>query len=527
MAPPDLESSFDGDTRNVLHDSALSDSDPAAEKNGGITPLPMTQMMIAFCIQMTEALNITVLFPYIAFMVEDFGDPYNTPENLGRYVGLLAACFCGAQFFSSWLWANAADRYGRKPALFVGTLGVAGGMFVFGTAKTFNQALAGRIISGILCGNLGILKTFLTEITDSSNRGGGFSVLSISWSIGTVFSPLIGGMLSKPCELYPDTFVSGTWLGDTFSEYPYLLPSLVCITVNIVTSILILIFLIETRPPSQVAYDVVSLDSSHGNEIGNNNIPTDLDDDDLYDEVVQMTSMSTVGDSKNNSGTRVFEQNSSYKKKKEEEYSNSVPLIWRRNVQVAVGSYGLLALGQIVLDETLPLYLKLDKERGGFSYGAHEIGAVLSLAGAIFTCFTLTLLPILANYNKSSLYFWGCLTTIPAALCMPVLPQLGHDSAWPLLLAALTWKNISLTLCFTAVCVQVSQSVSHDSELASVNAIGQSMAALSRAVGPACGGLLWSGFLTAGHVEGNFILVSAIMMCCVYLNRKLPPEIGV
>ena len=79
-------------------------------------------------IQMTEALNITVLFPYIAFMVEDYGAPYNSEKNLGRYVGLLAACFCGAQFFTSSIWAMAADKYGRKPALFIGTLGVAFGM---------------------------------------------------------------------------------------------------------------------------------------------------------------------------------------------------------------------------------------------------------------------------------------------------------------------------------------------------------------------------------------------------------------
>ena len=133
-------------------------------------------------------------------------------------MGVLAACFCGAQFFSSWAWAKASDRFGRKPTLFFGTLGVAFGMLIFGTATTYPQAIIGRVASGILCGNLSILKTFITEITDSSNRGGGFSILSISWSIGTVFSPLIGGMLSRPCLLYPETFREGTWLGTVFKN---------------------------------------------------------------------------------------------------------------------------------------------------------------------------------------------------------------------------------------------------------------------------------------------------------------------
>ena len=55
----------------------------------------------------------------------------------------------------------------------------------------------------------------------------------------------------------------------------------------------------------------------------------------------------------------------------------------------------------------LQLFMKLDTSLGGFSYGTHEIGAVLSIAGAMFTCFTLTLLPIVANFDKSRLYFWG------------------------------------------------------------------------------------------------------------------------
>ena len=199
-------------------------------------------------------------------------------------------------------------------------------------------------------------------------------------------------------------------------------------------------------------------------------------------------------------------------------------LICRYEVQLAVGSYGLLALGQIVLDETLPLYMKLDRAQGGFSYETHDIGIILSVAGGVFMIFTLFVLPVVANYNKSSLYFYGCITTIPIALCMPLLPQINQDETvvWILLLTSLIWKNISLTLAFTAVCVQVTESASKDTELASVNALGQSIASLSRSIGPACGGLLWAIFLSSKHVEGNFCIVCGVMLMCIYLNRLIP-----
>lgn len=68
-------------------------------------------------------------------------------------------------------------------------------MMVFGLSKTYTQAMLGRIIAGFLNGNLGVVKTFLTEVTDDTNRSYGFSLISLAWSTGTVVAPVIGGTL--------------------------------------------------------------------------------------------------------------------------------------------------------------------------------------------------------------------------------------------------------------------------------------------------------------------------------------------
>jgi len=59
---------------------------------------------------------VNVLFPFLAFMVEDMG--YGG-ERLGFYAGMLAASFCAAQFTSSIPWGIVSDMYGRKPAILV------------------------------------------------------------------------------------------------------------------------------------------------------------------------------------------------------------------------------------------------------------------------------------------------------------------------------------------------------------------------------------------------------------------------
>ena len=261
----------------------------------------------------------------------------------------------------------------------------------------------------------------------------------------------------------------------------------------------ILVSLVETNPhtvggnhpwaisgaaSSQQEYAMVDLHSSHGIEEEGEGGEEVLKQGSEDQEAIEMTDVSLGAIER---GGKNADADVGTNKDNSEEAA--VPMMWRRNVQLAVGSYGLLALGQIVLDETLPLYMKLDKPRG-FSYETHEIGIVLSVAGAIFSCFTLTLLPILANYNRSRLYFWGCLTTVPVAFCMPLLPRLAsHDDTalWLLLLASLLWKNVSLTLAYRRLPNQESGAPEVFSHACAERG------GLEQSPGPACG--LWSVFL--------------------------------
>jgi Major Facilitator Superfamily len=173
-------------------------------------------------------------------MVEDLG--YGGSQ-LGYYAGGLAASFCGAQFCSSILWGMFSDKYGRKPAIALGTLGAAVGMLVFGSATNYTYALVGRIFSGLLSGNLGVLKCFLTEITDESNRGAGFSYMSVAWALGTIIAPLAGGLLCKPADKYPRYFKKS----GIFGVYPYLLPCVICVVVNVVSACMCQLYMVETR----------------------------------------------------------------------------------------------------------------------------------------------------------------------------------------------------------------------------------------------------------------------------------------
>jgi hypothetical protein len=46
------------------------------------------------------------------------------------------------------------------------------------------KAILSRSLSGLVNGNLGITKAYIAEITDSSNRVGGFAILAAAWGAG-------------------------------------------------------------------------------------------------------------------------------------------------------------------------------------------------------------------------------------------------------------------------------------------------------------------------------------------------------
>ena len=103
-----------------------------------IAPLPILSLSCAILVQISECLLLEILFPFLVFMIEDFGYSH---QQQGYYTGLLAASFCSAQFCTSMLWCRFSDYYGRKTAIIAGTLGSIIGLAIFGTAKTYSQGI--------------------------------------------------------------------------------------------------------------------------------------------------------------------------------------------------------------------------------------------------------------------------------------------------------------------------------------------------------------------------------------------------
>ena len=70
-------------------------------------------------------------------------------------------------------WGRASDRIGRKPVLLGGLLGMTLSMVGFGLSRQFWSVVLARCAEGALCGNIGVIKGMIAELTDASNMAQG------------------------------------------------------------------------------------------------------------------------------------------------------------------------------------------------------------------------------------------------------------------------------------------------------------------------------------------------------------------
>jgi len=142
-------------------------------------------VFILCMMQFVESLAANSLFSYLGYMVLDF-KVVEDEREVGYYTGLIGSSFFLCQFLSGYFWGILSDKVGRRPVLLLGMFGTAVSTVLFGFSKTVVWAVITRSCSGILNGNAGVLKTYLAEITDSTNQSAAFSFYGLAWGLGSV-----------------------------------------------------------------------------------------------------------------------------------------------------------------------------------------------------------------------------------------------------------------------------------------------------------------------------------------------------
>lgn len=112
-----------------------------------------------------------------------------------------------------------------------------------------SSGIVGNFLT-ILLGNIGVAKSIMGELTDSTNRAKAFSLFGFCMAIGCIVGPMIGGFLANPADKF--SFLDNPF----FRTFPYFLPCFISSLVSFAGFILGYFYLEETLDRTVVVVHV-------------------------------------------------------------------------------------------------------------------------------------------------------------------------------------------------------------------------------------------------------------------------------
>ena len=104
--------------------------------------------------------------------------------------------------------------------------------------------LVPRLVQGLASGNVPVARSYMADITDSTNEAQAFALLGAIFGLGGVAGPWIAGVLAFPGEKYPSIFPAD----GLFASRPFLLPCSAIAAVAALDACVAYVFLSESAP---------------------------------------------------------------------------------------------------------------------------------------------------------------------------------------------------------------------------------------------------------------------------------------
>ncbi|KZT73114.1 member of major facilitator superfamily multidrug-resistance, DHA1 sub-family [Daedalea quercina L-15889] len=463
------------------------------------TPIPWAQLSILLVLQLAEPLTSQVISPFAPDLIRNIGITGGDETKVGYYVGLLHSLFFATQAMTVLHWSRLSDRVGRKPVIMTGLFGLSLSMYSFGLSRTFWGLVVSRSLNGALNGNIGVLKSMMGEITDSTNLADAYAYLPLAWMTGGTLGPMIGGSLSRPHERFPSVFGHNEFL----AKYPYFLACAVSATFSALAFCVTFFFLKETVQSPISLRRLFTLHKSKANL--------------TPQSVASANAIAPIAPGKATS-------------------SEPLPLraLLIPRVIISAGNYALLAIVDISYRTVLPVWMSTPIALGGLGLSPQGIGAILSVYGITNgTLQILTFSKAVDYFGAKKIYVYGMTAALPVFALMPITNFVAREEGYSITLWSLLVLqcliSITVNFCYGSVFIFITASSPNRASLGSVNGISQMSVSIMRAIGPAMANSIFSLSIDESHhlLGGMFIYLFLAFLAVIALGGAmlLPPQV--
>ncbi|KAH9954790.1 MFS general substrate transporter [Lactifluus volemus] len=447
--------------------------------------VPWAQVWILLFIHSAGPLTFYVIDPFTPEFVRNVGITHGDESRVGYYVGLMHSICFSTHALTVLHWSRLSDAVGRKPIILIGLFGLSLSMYSFGLSTTYRGAIFSQSINGVLNGNSGVIKSIVAEITNPTSLPQVYAYMFVAWSTGSTLGPLIGGLLSRPADQFPNTFGNSQFL----KKYPYFLACAVPATFSALVWVMTYAFLRETVPSP-------------------------------------VTLRSLLKKQQRSSSAEIPESDDA-----ERPYPLR-RLMTRRVVVLAMINYGTLSLVEVSYRAILPLFFSTPVNRGGLGLDPPAIGKILACFGILnsvfqFTCFARAN----ALWGTKRVFIGGLLCAIPVYILFPVMNALARAyGVGRVVYSAIALQVIfdcGLSSCYGCIFVYISAASPNRASLGATNGLAQLLVSIMRTIAQATSTSLFSLSVAEGYFGGGLVytVLLSISLVVVAFGTTLPRQV--
>ncbi|EKD13340.1 uncharacterized protein L3040_002799 [Drepanopeziza brunnea f. sp. 'multigermtubi'] len=483
------------------------------------------QLLILALCRLSEPLSNTCLLPYLYYLIRSLqtGDA-TSPASISRQAGLLVSLFALAQFATSVPWASFANHYGRKPTIMVGLVLSIVSNVGFAFSTTIPAVMCWRVLAGIGNGNIGVMRTMTAEIVlERKYQSRAFLLLPLVFNSGVVIGLALGGCLADPIVNIPWFFgpsgvlnLSNDPQGVAWMRaYPFALPT-ISNAAALGGSLFLAVFgLKETMPGLEHKQDRGIVAGAAMRRLFRRVILRKhfsgylaLDDEDQIDPE-DMPSPLRKASPPQAPPIEVKALPSPRPR-----LSMTDPAIWTREVLFTIISFGLLPLHNSAFMQVFPVFLSTPpsevpatsalKFNGGLGLPSPTIGLFLSAFGVFGILIQLCIYPSLQAWLGTLRSYRVALAMFPFAyllapyLCL--IPNSHYVFQGGSIAFILFLQVTARTFGIPSSVILLTNSAPSPLALGAVHGVGNMLSSLSRALGPALGGVIFGWGMEQGVV---------------------------
>ncbi len=165
---------------------------------------PKNKNMIILIISLIVVMmGYGIAMPVLPFYIKSLG-------GSGVHYGILIASYGVMQFIFAPVWGSLSDKYGRKPLLLLGVLGLGAAMLLFAFSTALWMLYTAQVISGSLSSAaLPSAQAYAGDITAREERGKAMGRIGGAIGLGIIFGPGLGGLLASSSLSTPFLVASG------------------------------------------------------------------------------------------------------------------------------------------------------------------------------------------------------------------------------------------------------------------------------------------------------------------------------